>query len=791
MKKLIDFTQIRKPFKIRLGFAKLIDELQVLANDTTSEQSILAKRVLETVKDVQKLSDGFDISEDCQPHLEDIKALLSILFPEPLLKNEIKAAIVPLAPKILYSTDRFKNIFGSSGELLPKEFSSTDDDMMYIYMCTFILASYYGISLQTSNPPVYDIRDSRGVTKYYKSTYNADFMSIRPLKDPPVISDEMITQLKENYEDIDMWMDLFPPESWEASGFGINSFTHISNEEALSRFKNLLIGNKKDQDHEAFITTMNDYVSTLLDVPNMVTSFVMYDSTSKQFILPDEKGESFALNLDKKCDRDDLLCDYGTHQIFENKEDFIISDIDLLPEEAFENRLYANLRDEGIKSYIMTPLSYDGDLLGVLEFASLQNGVLDNTHKYKINQLKDLAINSLKSYIDERENELTSIIQHEFTSIHPSVSWKFREEAEKSVAARLNGENYNIENITFHELTALYGQMDISGSSIARNKAIAADLKSQMSLVRSIIDQISEVVTMPLLQSIHYQIVIICEKLSSDLAAGMEQEVIEFLRDTINPLFQQMRSRDDRLEKVISAYFDQMGEGMEIIYDKRKDYDDTVKSINAHLSGRMDEEQVKAQLIYPHYFERYKTDGVEHNMFIGQEISPTLPYNKLYLDNLRLWQLQTICQLEIEHNNRIKDLPVPLKVASLIMIYSNPLAIRYRMDEKQFDIDGAYNARYEIIKKRIDKAHIKGTKERITQPGKIVMIYTQNADLDEYLNYVHYLTYQGYLTGDPELLDIEELQGVVGLKGLRVSVNYDYKENKSLASKKETKKVTA
>ncbi len=29
------------------------------------------------------------------------------------------------------------------------------------------------------------------------------------------------------------------------------------------------------------------------------------------------------------------------------------------------------------------------------------------------------------------------------------------------------------------------------------------------------------------------------------------------------------------------------------------------------------------------------------------------------------------------------------------------------MDEKRFDVDGAYNARYEIVKKRIDKAYVK------------------------------------------------------------------------------------
>ncbi len=61
------------------------------------------------------------------------------------------------------------------------------------------------------------------------------------------------------------------------------------------------------------------------------------------------------------------------------------------------------------------------------------------------------------------------------------------------------------------------------------------------------------------------------------------------------------------------------------------------------------------------------------------------------------------------------------------------------MDEKQFDVDGTYNARYEIIKKRIDKAHVKGSEERVTQKGKIAIIYSNRNDEREYLRYIKYL----------------------------------------------------
>jgi hypothetical protein len=58
------------------------------------------------------------------------------------------------------------------------------------------------------------------------------------------------------------------------------------------------------------------------------------------------------------------------------------------------------------------------------------------------------------------------------------------------------------------------------------------------------------------------------------------------------------------------------------------------------------------------------------------------------------------------------------------------------MDEKRFDVDGTYNARYEVVKKRIDKANIKGTKERITQKRKSPL--SHNYEETEYLKYIKF-----------------------------------------------------
>ena len=121
-------------------------------------------------------------------------------------------------------------------------------------------------------------------------------------------------------------------------------------------------------------------------------------------------------------------------------------------------------------------------------------------------------------------------------------------------------------------------------------------------------------------------------------------------------------------------------------------------------------------------------------------------------------------------NIKIGDLKIPGRV--LLLVFGNNLSIRFRVDEKKFDVDGAYNARYEIVKKRIDKAHIKGTNERITQKGKLVIVYSQRKDEMEYLRYIKFLQSKNYLEDNIEIVPLEDLQGVVGLKAIRVDINY-------------------
>jgi hypothetical protein len=252
-----------------------------------------------------------------------------------------------------------------------------------------------------------------------------------------------------------------------------------------------------------------------------------------------------------------------------------------------------------------------------------------------------------------------------------------------------------------------------------------------------------------------------------------ELMIYEFLQKDIEELFRHLSMTQPALKKMITAYFNSLDPHKNILYHHRKEYEDTVTKINDSLDRFIDREQAQVQPIYPHYFERYITDGIEFNIYIGQSMAPHKPFNDIYVSNLKMWQLTMLVKAARLTHSLEKKLPLPLQTTQLILAHSIPLSISFRRKERKFDVDGAYNIRYEIVKKRIDKVHLRDSNERLTQPGKIAIVYSQQKELNEYMEYISYLQHLNMLKGEVEHADLEELQGISGLKAIRIDVNLE------------------
>ena len=770
------FLEEEFPMEIKVSFNKLIEQYKDHLVDGDSLMKSRAKRVIAIGEKHPKLLHGLTSFEEISAYQPTIDDLLADLFSEILQNNEIKVACLPFHEGVIRSTKRYQNIIKAAGTDFEPELRNFDENTMYIMGCSIILNTYYGYNIDFRRPFYYDIPDAKGILRHYRLLYNGDYISIEKGPNAIDITQEDLAELLDNFENIDLWKEKFPPRSWTFKGFVLANLYNATTDVSISEFKTSLI--KYDKNIEGFGEGFEDIFRTLFNCQDLKVGYSSYNEEDKKLERAPLNGiNSFVLaqNLISSCNS--ALCPGSYHTIFTEKKFFAISDVHkyhhMDPSESF----YTTLLDQNISSAIFAPITKGNSFLGLLEIVSSTKHALNSVNANKLLDIMPYLEDTVLHSKEETENALELIIQHECTSVHPSVYWKFRQEAKRILQAQQDENNeVSFKDIMFKDVYPLFGQIDIKGSSQARNNAVQKDLLLQLEMAKEIINRVLEYQKLPVYEELLYRIEKYQSIVEGHLDVDSEQIVLNFFNTDVRPLFDHLlKTSTDAIKNLITDYRSQLDQGMGLIYKYRKDFDQSVLAINKKMAAVLDKKQKEAQAMYPHFYERFKTDGVEHNMYIGESITREESFDKIYLYNLRLWQMQVMCEMENAHYKLSRKLKHPLDVASMILVFNSSLSVRFRMDEKRFDVDGTYNARYEVVKKRVDKAHIKGTKRRITQAGKIAIVYSHKEDEREYMGYVQFLQAKNYLGSTIEIVELEDLQGVTGLKAILVEVLYKSK----------------
>ena len=756
-----------------LSFNKLLEQYDAMAKGPDPFLAQKAQHILQVQAPYPELREGFTDVSLLEKYEDIIRIILEDTFSDVLTHNEIKTASLPFGDTVFNSSKRFKKILqDAGGEGYKPEMRLLPDHLFYIVACTVILGSHYGYKIDFKRPMFYDIPDARGVMRHYRIMYNADFIDIIPTKKSKKLTAEEVEELLENYDNLALWKEKIPPQSFICKGFVISNMFDVTADHSISEIKSNLIANDK-RGSDNFMQDLEGAFKSFFNVADLSVGFVTYNSRHNRFERVYGNGiESMILKDDESTSCEKALCPSSYKALLEDNHYFAIADVDKYYDKSGGSAPYKNLKDSGYKSAIFAPIADDGLLLGVLELVSPNKNVLNSVNANMLDDIMPFIVTAVLRSKAEEENLIDAIIQNECTSVHGSVYWRFKEEAKRFIKETLQGGQPSFKEVVFKDVNPLYGQIDIKDSSQARNIGIQRDLMIQLSEIGNVLGAAIRITGLPIYEELLFRINNHIDEIKEVLHTNSEQAIHDFVTGEINPVLCHLKQIDPDLKIMILEYESKIDPATHSYYDHRKNYDESVMAINKKLAMLMDQKQEEAQAMFPHYFERFKTDGIEHNIYIGKSIVEAKEYSPLYLNNLRLWQLQVMCEMENAHYDLKSKLTVPLDVASLILVYNTSLSIRFRMDEKRFDVDGTYNARYEIIKKRIDKANIKGTDERLTQTGKMVIVYSQKADEIEYLRYIKFLKSKGFFTGNIEIVELEGLQGVSGLKAIRAEILY-------------------
>jgi len=753
-----------------LSFRPLITYLKGRLKTEQTLKAEFYRFLLEKIEREEALKNDIDV-DDLVQYKDTLELIYTIL--TPLMANEkdlLWALSTPVPDKIFFSTDAFFDVLSlhTESKNAESELSKEKQQLQFIYR--MILNRFYNYTTILKNEILYAYTNpDTQLTQYYNINADTQFIDITYEGELPELNFELVASQIQDGNEIDHLQEVIPLSKFKFDGFTVISLTDVTLPHAIEGIRSALVNHTYENEaYEHVIQALK----TLAGDGRIEFGLLPFLMVNNKFVFDNDKdSQSILINSGKKHELQEelfyaLVDDYKDHPrpVFFNN----------LTDEKIQRFPFLDvLRKNDIRSYSFFPIYYNNQLAGVMEIYSKQDLEVDDKLISRLHSALPLLGQLMQYRIEEFNLQMDEVLKDKFTALQPSVQWKFNEVVWDFVK-RSKGKKkaQEIETVTFKGLYPLFGAIDIRNSTVERNFALKEDLKVQLAKLSETLTALRLIVHLDLIDKILFNCKDWLKKIDDFISSSEEALLNEFLELEVYPVLTHIEKGHGGTAEIIGDYFKFINPVHGEAFEHRRTLETSMQFINNAVGEYLEEAQKTLQSSYPCYFAKFRTDGVEYDIYIGQDIAPDQPFDLLYLKNIRLWQLTAMVEVARLTNSLVSQMPRALLTTQLIFIHSNPIDISFRNDERRFDVEGAYNIRYEVVKKRIDKVLVKGTAERLTQPGKISLVYFNTYEANEYREYIKYLQEQGFLQDDLETLDLEELQGVSGLKALRVGVNY-------------------
>jgi hypothetical protein len=761
----------------RISFRPFVDYLKNRLSVSTDTSSKFYNYLIEKFEGAPSLLQPVEDQQVLTNNQNLLELLGSTLFP--VVSEHEKnmfTMTVPYHFTVFNYSPPFQKLFIDENEeyfLLPEEVSA---DYIKQAQCNLIyehiLEKFYGVKLNNNTELVYPVVDkSTGMKKYYKLRYDRRFIDIHLLGKLPLIQDCAVCMNTFRILDLEQQLKKMPLDLFAAEGFGVWIAEDITTQETLESIKKILL-RQEGCDTESF-HELKTNIHALVGLSDIEVGLTPFVKLNDEFVLDTGCTNHSLMGKKWKIGDEESISNYKMAIGFltERPEPMAIS---ILNEQLVEMApFFQDMWNDGTRSYIIYPIQNNEGLLGILELSSRIPNQLNQDIMTRIEPAMPLLSLALLKNRDAFNGKIEKLIKEKFTALQPSVEWKFAEVVWEYMNQHNGGTSAETGKVVFDNVYPLYGAIDIRNSSTERNHAIQKDFKQHLNLVDETLDMLEAEIQLPLIEGMKFKNQNFQQKIDKNLPTEDEVKINEFFQKEVEPLFRHLQKTNTKAQGIVEEYFNLIQNCSSYLYKFRNEYESTMATINEAVLECLEREEEKMQRSYPHYFEKYRTDGIEYSIYIGQSISPNTPFDLLYLNNIRLWQLKSMAEIARVTHKLLPSLQVPLQTTQLILIHGLPISISFRKDERRFDVEGSYNIRYEILKKRLDKVCVKGTNERLTQPGKIAMVYSNPKEAEQYQEYIMFLQSKNLLLPQAESLELEELQGVSGLKALRVTINLD------------------
>lgn len=755
----IDSSDIQQEFSL----SPVIAKIKSIGEYASYGTKILAKELLHIIE--ENHIENLNVKEDSEK-FKPIFEIISNLSGDINFSTEEHIAFgFPVPDNLIFSSSNLQELSANGLKFYEGETNCDTINTKNLILYNLILERFYGInSIETD----YIFESSfAGYTKYYELKIDFSFVDIQYQGTLPKIDLAVIRDNKfHSYDALNGALAGIDLSKFKFEGLSILRFENRDKEFIIKRLqdiiKNVNIKNKESLKEEL----------------NSIFRSIIHKNDLNFFFLPIFELSGFPISENEYAKKSILLGEYMNHSIacsscsiYSYLSEPIIWSYGIDQDLNINDQVFIQiLEDNGITNYLGIPLFHTNRFVGFIEIYSKHNN-FDKNDALKLKPYLPHFAQLSNDFVAYLKNQLNNIILQNYTSIQPALQWRFNEVA-VSYFSQLNSykETAKLDKIIFKDVYPIYGAVDIKDSTRIRNAAQKQTLLHHLESLKQLYEELINYQDFAYLlfygENIEnaYQCIRDkgIEKNIVNLRAFLEKNVPKFLAE-IKPKL------EDNVKLLITI--DEIERNNALILDPSNDpFEKSLGALTKMIKSEYDDLNKQLQSIFPCYFETFRTDGVEYDAYIGQSITPTSTFRDEMLHEMCKHQILSMIRVVQKSRTLSTDLPLPLKTTQLLFVHPEKISISFREDEKRFDVEGGYNIRYQIIKKRIDKALIENTKERLVQPETIAIVFSNEYIKEDIQKILEEIISSGLIEKDYEFLTLEELQGVSELRAIRVKV---------------------
>ena len=276
-------TNFSSAFRSNLSFQPLLRVWKEIAANDLDAASATCREMIDRFSEHPELLEEIEDYKLLDQNKHLIKQAMGTIFPVSMsLRDQLYAAVVPFANKVIFASPAFNNSFvdASSNYILPQDKQVEENIAAGKLKLAYrtILSKFYNIELPGGNSFICAYPDAKAdIYNYFELEWDPQFVNITTSLDLPTLSEEFKSKC---YHSNDLLqdtavMELLPLNQFVFEGIMIVYVRQVTEREAIEKIKKILQG-ENGLMHAGATTEIEQQVRYLLNMREVkvaITSF--------------------------------------------------------------------------------------------------------------------------------------------------------------------------------------------------------------------------------------------------------------------------------------------------------------------------------------------------------------------------------------------------------------------------------------------------------------------------------------------------------------------------------------